>query len=226
MPVQKQFRVVVAERGGGIHIGDQIMLPRGITGLVESLETKATYQHVTLVGGTRGRFPIGSEVNVTREVPTDTEQDNEELQKIAERVSRVCFDSKNNLETSLDRLNDRFTEHMLAGHMDPFNLEMAAGIKSLEMTWRLWSEVENWIDELSGRPDTNPGTEALRAVMRVRHQCEKELTRRGSVRSLSRSTSVIANLEDDMMREVRIEFLDTTRYWGVDELWERTGGIL
>lgn len=225
MPVSKQIRVEARNHyGKGLRKGDFLTLPRGISGCVESMDEKQSYIHITLVGGTKGRLPIGSEINVTREVPTEDEENNHQLVYIFRKVDELTKSSKATMTNQLKKLNDSFKEGMAKGYLNPFDLDLAASTKLAEMEWALWEHVRSDVERLVEKGDGREFA-TLRALMGTRDYVQRMLTGRYS-RALSRSTNVISNLEEDMQRQVWVEFLDDTKYWGAEELWEKIGTVL
>lgn len=223
MPVKKELRVEATNHyGKGIRLGDFLTLPRGISGIVESLETKTTYLHVTLVSGTKGRLPLKSEVNVCREVPTEDEENAAGMSVVTEEVMKNWKHFKSAMNNGLSKLREVHKDRMAKGYTNPIDFDLMAQIKLDEMRWAIYETIRISMTDLMTDTNTPEGGAALRAVMRARHRLRMDLTKpyQGA---LSRSSSVISNLEDDMKRQVQAEFLQESNYWGVETLWERVG---
>lgn len=226
MPKKIELRVeAVNNYSKGIRKGDFLTLPRGVSGMVQLMEAKQTYLHITLVGGTKGRLPLGSEINVTREVPTDDEQNLFEMKHVERKVMENHEHYRKAILSGLNKLRETHKKRTEAGYLDPIDFALMADIKMDEMHWAIYETVRVFMVELMTDENTPEHGAAVRAVMRVRHQLERDLIGRSS-RALSRSTSVISNLEEDMRREAAVKFLDESKWWGVEEVWERVGTVL
>lgn len=226
MPREIELRVEAKNTGLATHllVGDKVTLPRGITGLIESMEAKQTYLYVNLVGGSRGRFPIGSEVNVTRMVPTAEEQINDRMKLITDEVEKSWDRARREMGAAMDRLTTTYQDRRSKGVLVVFDLDLAFEVKVKELEWRMWEEVRSDMLDLIGRASTVPGSEAVRAVARQRHICREHLESTANNRALSRSTSYASNIEEDMLREAMAKFLYATKYDKVEELLEMVGG--
>lgn len=226
MPVKKSMIVSATNNyATGIRKDDEITLPRGISGIVCGLEAKTSYLHVTLVGGTKGRLALGSEVTVGRMVMTDEEKDLDEMVRLSNRVKQNHESLRRAMRDGLNKLEAKYKESLSKGYINPIDFKLMADIKMDEMRWAVYEEIVSHAAGLmeGGVPEH---VAYLRGALGMKELIEsKMITRYGyGGRALSRSTSVISNLEDDMKREAHLEFLDDMKYMCLEGLWERVEG--
>lgn len=220
MPNAIEMRVEARNNtANGIHRGDQITLPRGITGIVESMSEKQTYIHVKLVGGTTGRFLIGSEVNVTRVVPTFEEQLAGELMNLADEAQHHVAGLRKLLDRQVEALTSNYRTALAKDLMYPFSLDDAASAAKTQAELAVWRDVEANAKFLLDR-----GEDAvyLSSIMDQRGAAVKALTQNYG-NPLSRSTSIINNIHEDLVAKAYREFLYTTDRMNVERLWEMAG---
>lgn len=216
MPVTKQLRVVVGERGeSGLMRGDTVTI-KGASGVVAQQRELNTNMEVTFESGHKRGVPLGSEINVLRIVLTDDEQDAEDLERFHTKTISNYEAAKRSVEQMAGLMMNRFLDGQAKGYLYPFDLGLAAELARYQERAALWENIRADMDDLHDH------MAALRAVVRARRMCEARLL--GDRRTpLSRSTSVISNLTEDMRNEAMADFLQDTKWMDADGLWERLG---
>lgn len=216
MPVTTQLRVVVGDRYNGVLRGDVVTI-KGRSGTVAAWRELSTNMELTLENGdetwTR-RVPLDSEINVLRTVPTDEEKLDNDLRRFSFKAHKKWEESKRGVEHSVAILNQKFLDGRAKGYLYPFDFDQAAEVVVYQERLALWESVMSRVES----PKDVRGL--VMAVMAVREHVTNLLTQRYN-RSLSRSSSVISNLTEDIRRDAAAEWLDDTKYLDVEDLWER-----
>lgn len=220
MPTVQQLRVIVGDFRTGVQSGD-VMTIRGTSGIVQAQRELHKNMEFTLQTGEDTevirRLPLGSEVNVLRTVPTQDEQDTEDLRRFNTKADKRIADAKAGVKHSLAILNEQYADGVEKNHLYPFNLERAAEVAQYQERLAIWRNIE--ADAMASGDDR---LALLVAVMRAKRQIESNL-KYSRHSALSKSTSVISNIVEEMRRDAGMEFLDDVRWMDVDDLWERLG---
>lgn len=228
MPEVQDLRVVVGETGESGPMLNDVMTIGKYTGRVVKIENKETWAYITLkvaafdkigttptgrrqkvhvtAGNVRRKLPMDSEVNVMREVETYEERLLRERDKITEEAKASIFMSDKLLADRLEKL------------ASDFSLDRAATVQEVKAMNFLWATVEmnaNWLIEKKG---VDEEWAYIPAVMNVMEVCRSKLINRYTHRALSRSTSVISNLIEDIDKDVAAQFIDEWRYRHLTEV--------
>jgi hypothetical protein len=226
MPTTQQVRVVVGERSGGLQTGDTITI-KGRAGVIVSQRELNKYMEVTLTDHSlqsedqettwTRKLLLDSEVNVLRLVLSDDELLAQHLQEFSRMVVRHWTNHNKLMYSLLSILQTRFHKSMDQGLSParPFDFDKAAELAKHQESYSLWDKVRAFSEE-------GDDVSAVRAVVRVREMCRLKLTANYR-NSLSRSSSVIGNLTEDLQLDAMQEFLKTTDWMGTDAIWEQVG---
>jgi hypothetical protein len=214
MPELKQLRVVVGSLGkSGVMIGDTMTI-RGDDRVVESANPKQAYVYYTFTDGTKGRLPMDCEVNVQRNTPTVEEEAADRLGQFARSMRRKHDEVFHNLDHQVQTLHDNFKSLRTKGHYRPFDLDKAAGIAKAQEEAGIWAGM---VDNMDSHQDLAPDVRWLRQVIVMREYARDALSGRYR-NSLSRSTSLTSNLQDDLRLDAFSEFLAFTDHYPYEEM--------
>ncbi len=215
MPVTREMRVVVGARGGeGLKLGDVVTI-KGLTGCVSSYRELNTNMEIILSDGTANitrRVPLDSEINVLRTEPTDEERVMAELDKLRREADKRWERHNGLMYSRIGTINGRFHEGMDGRWQRPFDMDRAAELAQEQERYLLWNTVKVNAEHSQTLNGIGINEATARAVVALREQCVLSLTGHYSFRALSRSTSVIGNLMEDIQREARAEFIDEVKY--------------
>ena len=114
----------------------------------------------------------------------------------------------------------------MEGYLYSFDLDLAAEIAYAQRFDGIWREVYNQVEFLMDPAGNNKGEELawLMATASSRARGEQHLLR-GYRRVLSRSTSVIGNIQEDFLDQAWAQFLDDTKYMRVNDLLNKMGEV-
>jgi hypothetical protein len=108
MPEIKQLRVVVGSFGkAGVMTGDLLTL-KGDDHVVETKKSKQAYEYYTFTDGTKGRLPLDSEVNISRNEPTLEEAAAETLTAFARKMRRMHDESIKAVDSGVELIHSQF----------------------------------------------------------------------------------------------------------------------
>lgn len=214
MPELKQLRVVVGGRmAQGVMRGD-LMTLKGDDRVVETTVEKQSYEYYTFTDGTKGRLPLDSEVNVQRNVPTPEEDAADNLARFARKMREYHDHAFKSLDKSMEVLTGSYRAARDKGNYRPFDLDKAASIAKDQEEAGVWASVA---DNVMKHEELAPDVRWLRAVLAMRQYAREALTSRYR-NSLSRSTSVISNLTEDLRMDAWSQFLQDTDYHPYNEM--------
>jgi hypothetical protein len=209
MPELKMLKVVVGGRGQqGVRVGDQITLMNRREGVVESAVEKQSYEYYTLTSGEKGRLPLDNEVVVLRNVPTDEEEATEALARLANKARKLHDQAFKEMDRTVEVLAASYKTKRNGGHYRPFDLDAAASIARKQETCGIWAAVA---DNARKHSELKPDVRWLRAILAMRQYAREALCGRYR-NSLSRSTSLTSNLQEDLRLDAYSEFLHETDY--------------
>lgn len=231
MPKQVELKVVVGERSGGVHLND-IMTIGSVTGKVVKIEPKerwcfftlrtdtvsgtytscnqSTTVHVT-AGNVRRKLPMDSEVSVTREVPTEQEARSEALARVAKSAHESYDQARENLKRQFRKLTlDTQKRASDADWYYAFSLDAAGQVAKAQEEFNVWKRVQaNAVGMMEQR--VHPDLAWVKAVVSERANAVHHLTRPYRD-ALSRSTSTMSNISEDMELVALANFIDETKW--------------
>lgn len=214
MPELKELRVVVGYTPGNdtVLVGD-ILEPWDTYGAVTKIEEKSTWCYFTLgvLSPVRRKLPIGSEVNVVREVETEDEAMWARADRLLERVKARHQKAQDEYHYRLQRMI-KVTKDADATLSYPFDLDMAFNLAISQEERAIWMHVMADTNYLIEDHRNDPRVAAIRAVCSMRERCLRDLTAPHNFRVTSRSTSLSANITEDLRLQAKATFIDTFKY--------------
>ncbi len=232
MPKQVEMRVIVGgHRKENLRVGD--MITAQYSGEVVKIEEKVKWAFTTVrtkpytkvgdtatgrqqqvhvtAGNHRFKLPIGSEVNITREMPTDEEELAEKIDRFYERMVRNIKEAKVAPAKAFQAMSARFQEGRKQGWLNAFDLDQAMTVAARQEAAKFWLNIEaQWMDLMDKGND--PKESMLMAVAAQRERTTQWLLSPYHHEVLSRSTSATSNLREDLERKAAAEFLDGFRF--------------
>lgn len=215
MPELKMLKVVVGDMyKNGVMIGDQVTLMNRREGVVETAAEKQSYVYYTLTNGEKGRLPIGHEVTVMREVPTEEEDAAEQLRRFAKKMRQYHDHSFKSMDDSVEVLYSQYKAARAKGNYQPFNFDKSATIAREQERAGIWATV---VANVEKHEELTPDVRWLRAVLAMRQYAREALTSRYR-NTLSRSTSLTSNVQEDLRLDAWSEFLSDTDHWPYNQM--------
>lgn len=212
MPKQVEVRVVVGDHGKeGLQPGDVIAGTVKGTMEVTGIELKQKWAFI-YDGNVRIKLPIGSEVNVTRNEPTDAELLNDRLGRFSKRVIEKIAEAKAAPMREVNMLNMKHQEGRKAGYLMSFDLDRAFSVVKAEINESIWRNIEADAFHAVEKLGVSWSESLVRAVVTMNQQATQYLLSDYNHRVLSRSTSLTSNLQDDLKRQAYAEYLDWFKY--------------
>lgn len=216
MPKQVELKVVVGERSGGVHIGD-VMTIGSVTGEVVRIEEKSVwcFFHLKENGPdysvVRRKLPMDSEVKVTREMLDDEESALFDLARVAAEARKDFTAARDNLKSAVRKMTMGIDRRAKDGDwFDAFHLDDAGDVAMSQARYNLYKSVE--ANAMSGiEAGIDQDVAWVGALVTVSSQCTQHLLR-GWRSPLSRSTSLLSNLSDDIKDAAMAHFLDNNKW--------------
>lgn len=220
MPVTKSLTVETNNGRNGLRRGDVINI-RGTSGVVVVVKELNTNLQITMdteIGRTVRRVRMDQPINVLRSEPTDDEILAKQLAWLMRKVAEGHDFAKKNQAQVFKRMVDSYKDGVKNDHLYPFSLEQAADVSCAQVEFGIWRDVISKRDYLIEEKSLSPEWATALAVLAAKEQITAQLTGRYTWRALSRSTSTISNLVEDIEGEIKAKWLDEWRFSDLNDI--------
>lgn len=148
------------------------------------------------------RTEVGAQIDVEREIETEESIKARETARATKQLQEMVDGS----QADVDRALKSYTEYVTN---NPFNISDPSGVMMAQASHHELQRIASILD------GNDKASTLLEAAEIWKRQTVKDLTGRFSTRALSRSTSVMSNLSEDIEREAKLILLDKLEWLGL-----------